>query len=126
VSGVVNYPVTLVADNADGALLPGMTALVKLEVARVDHVLAVLDAALRFTPDGAPAAAPRTRLWRRTGPTQAEPVMVRTGLSDGAFTEVAAADGQTLQEGDPIIVGVFRPEDDDAKKPSITLGGSKR
>lgn len=120
--GVVSYPVTLSADNVEGLLLPGMTALVHLEVARVDHVLAVLDAALRFSPEDAPAAPPRTRLWRRTGPAQAEPVRIRTGLSDGAFTEVTAAEGDTLQEGDPIIVGLFRPDERDARKPSITLG----
>ena len=120
--GVVRYPVTLSANNADGVLLPGMTALVHLEVARAEHVLAVRDAALRFSPDAAPAAPPRARLWRRTGPAQAEPVRVRAGLSDGAFTEVTAAEGEHLQEGDPIVIGLFRPDEEDAGKPSLTLG----
>jgi HlyD family secretion protein len=114
--------VTLSANNADGMLLPGMTALVHLEVARAEHVLAVHDAALRFSPDAAPAAPPRARLWRRTGPAQAEPVRVRAGLSDGAFTEVTAAEGEHLQEGDPIVIGLFRPDEEDAGKPSLTLG----
>jgi HlyD family secretion protein len=121
-SGVVSYPVTLSADNADGVLLPGMTALVHLEVARVENVLAAYEAALRFSPDAAPPAPPRTRLWRRAGFAQAEPVRIRAGLSDGAFTEVTAADGDRLQEGDPIIIGLFRPGESDAGKPSITLG----
>jgi HlyD family secretion protein len=121
-SGVVSYPVTLSANNADGTLLPGMTALVHLEVARVEHVLAVREAALRFSPDDAPPAPPRTRLWRRTGPAQAGPVGIRAGLSDGAFTEVTAAEGEHLQEGDLIIIGLFRPDEKDAGKPSITLG----
>ncbi len=121
-SGVVSYPVTLSANNADGTLLPGMTALVHLEVARVEHVLAVREAALRFSPDDAPPAPPRTRLWRRTGPAQAGPLGIRAGLSDGAFTEVTAAEGEHLQEGDLIIIGLFRPDEKDAGKPSITLG----
>jgi HlyD family secretion protein len=120
--GVVRYPVALSANNADGLLLPGMTALVHLEVARVEQVLAVHDAALRFSPDDAPPAPPRTRLWRRIGPAQAEPVRIRAGLSDGAFTEVTAAEGEDLREGDPIVIGLFRPDDPDAEKPSMTLG----
>jgi hypothetical protein len=95
-------------------------------VARVENVLSVLDAALRFSPDGAAPAAPRTRLWRRVGPAQAEPVSIRAGLSDGAFTEVAAAEGATLSEGDAIIVGLFRPEESEVRRPSITLGGDRR
>lgn len=120
--GVVSYPVTLSANNADGALMPGMTALVHLEVGRVEDVLSVHEAALRFSPDDAPPAAPRTRLWRRTGPALAEPVRIRAGLSDGAFTEVAAAEGERLQEGDSVIIGLFRPDESDAGKPSLTLG----
>jgi HlyD family secretion protein len=120
--GVVSYPVTLSLDNAEGVLRPGMTAVVHLEVARAEDVPAVHEAALRFSPENAPASPPRTRLWRRTAPAQAEPVPIHAGLSDGAFTEVTAADGARLQEGDPIIVGLFRPEDQDAGKPSISLG----
>jgi HlyD family secretion protein len=121
-SGLVRYPVALSTSNADGLLLPGMTALVHLEVARVEHALAVHEAALRFSLDDAPPTPPRTRLWRRTGPAQAEPVAIRAGLSDGAFTEVTAAEGESLREGDPIVIGLFRPDEPDAERPSITLG----
>ncbi len=121
-SGVVSYPVILSANNPDEVLLPGMTALVHLEVARVEHVLAVHEAALRFSPEDAPSAPPRTRLWRRTGPAQAEPVRIRAGLSDGAFTDVTPAEGERLQEGDPIVIGLFRPDEKEAGKPSLTLG----
>ena len=121
-NGVVSYPVTLSADNTDGVLLPGMSALVHLEVARVENVLAVYEAALRFSPQDAPPAPPRTRLWRRTGPASAEPVSVHAGLSDGAFTQVTPAEGEHLQEGDPIVIGLFTPDELDAGKPSISLG----
>jgi HlyD family secretion protein len=121
-NGVVSYPVTLTADNTDGLLRPGMTAIVHLEVARAEHVLAVHEAALRFTPSGAPPAPPRTRVWRRVGPAEAEAVDITAGLSDGAYTQVTPAAGEQLQEGDPIIIGLFNPDDSGSNRPSITLG----
>lgn len=50
---VVNYTVVVAVDNADGALLPGMTATVNFEVAKAAGVLRVGNAALRFRPDAA-------------------------------------------------------------------------
>ncbi len=47
---VVNYTVVIAVDNPDGKLLPGMTATVKFMTARAENVLAVTNAALRFTP----------------------------------------------------------------------------
>lgn len=47
---VVTYTVEIVTDNADLKLLPYLTANVKFEVARRADVLAVPNAALRFTP----------------------------------------------------------------------------
>lgn len=122
--GVVSYPVVLSVDNADGVLLPGMTAFVHLEIARAEGVLAVREAALRFAPADAPPAPPRTRLWRRAAAANAEPVRIRAGLSDGAFTEVTAADGEHLQEGDAIVIGVLRPGEIEAGKPGFTIGGN--
>lgn len=121
-NGVVSYPVILSANNPDGVLLPGMTALVHLEVGRAEHVFAVHEAALRFSPEDAPPAPPRTRVWRRAGPARAEPVQVRAGLSDGAFTQVTAGEGETLMEGDQIIIGLLRPDESGTRRPSISLG----
>ncbi len=47
---VVNYTVVIAVDNPDGKLLPGMTATVKFMTAKAENVLAVTNAALRFTP----------------------------------------------------------------------------
>jgi HlyD family secretion protein len=47
---VVNYTVVLTVSNADGKLLPGMTATVKFLTSKADDVLAVSNSALRFTP----------------------------------------------------------------------------
>ena len=47
---VVTYDVVIGADNADGRLLPGMTATVEFIVARASDVLKVSNSGLRFTP----------------------------------------------------------------------------
>jgi HlyD family secretion protein len=60
VQNVVSYTVVISARNADLALLPGMTANVRIVVDQRDDVLKVPNAALRFRPAGAgdaPAAA---------------------------------------------------------------------
>ena len=50
---VVNYTVVVSVQNDDGRLLPGMTATVDFIVERVDQVLKVPNAALRFRPNQA-------------------------------------------------------------------------
>ena len=50
VENVVTYGVVISVDNADGSLLPGMTATVKFIVARAEDVLKVPNSALRFQP----------------------------------------------------------------------------
>jgi HlyD family secretion protein len=47
---VVTYTVVVTTDNSSGRLLPYMTANVKFEVAKRDHVLLVPSAALRWKP----------------------------------------------------------------------------
>jgi len=56
-NNVVTYPVVVSVDNADQALLPGLTANAEIEVSRRDDVLKVPNAALRFKPTGEAAAA---------------------------------------------------------------------
>jgi len=53
VQNVVTYTVVVAVSNADGKLLPGMTANVKLVVAEKPSVLKISNAALRFRPPGA-------------------------------------------------------------------------
>ncbi len=62
---VVTYTVVVDVDNADGRLLPGMTATVQFVVGEAKAVLCAPNAALRFKPDapapgaaGAPGARP--------------------------------------------------------------------
>jgi HlyD family secretion protein len=120
---VVTYPVRLLADNRDRALLPGMTAAVALEVARATNVLAVREAALRFLPPGFEPAESRTRLFRRVGPAQLAAVAVAAGLSDGTYTEVRAVAPSTLSERDEIAVGLLRADAAERAQPGISLGG---
>jgi HlyD family secretion protein len=124
--GVVLYPVTLMVDNPAGTLLPGMSARVSMEVGRAENVLSVHEAALRFSPDDAGPAEPRSRVFRHTGrPSELEAVSVTAGLSDGVYTEVRAKDGQTLSAGDALAIGLLRP-DIDQKKPQVSLGNDAK
>lgn len=126
---VVTYTVEVNTDNADGKLLPYLTANVKFVVGESKGVLVVPNAALRWEPQpdqivkefrqspkkakkAAPAVAekpvaqekgkqPRGVIWVPEG-SLVRPVQVRLGLSDGALTEVQNPD---LKEETPLVVG---------------------
>jgi HlyD family secretion protein len=57
-NNVITFPVVVAVDNADQALLPGLTANAEIEVSRRDGVLKVPNAAMRFKPPADPRAAP--------------------------------------------------------------------
>ncbi len=50
VQNVVDYTVVVAVNNPDATLLPGMTATVNFETAKVSNVLRIQNAALRFRP----------------------------------------------------------------------------
>ena len=122
-SGAVFYDVKLATDNPERLLLPGMTAQVWIKVTKVDDVLAVREATLRFTPEGAPTAPARTRVWRVRG-TELEEIEVEAGLSDGAFTEVRAQPPDELNVGDPIAIGIATGQVDEVS-PGLSLRSRK-
>jgi HlyD family secretion protein len=150
---VVTYPVIIEVPNPDEKLRPKMTANVTISVARVQNVLRIPNAALRFRPEGVKEPAATTsggqsaasnaadqnrgmaqmaqrggpgpagaaggfgRGWRRGGGPQEkkqqtvyildankkpQPVQIRTGITDGRYTEVVEGN---LKEGQDIIVG---------------------
>jgi hypothetical protein len=101
-----------------------MTAQVRLKVAEVDDVLAVREATLRFTPDGAPAAPARSRVWRVRG-TELEEIEVEAGLSDGAMTEVRVTDPESLSVDDAIAIGLALEGESDVAAPSLSLRGHR-
>ncbi len=92
------YTVMISAPNPDLALLPGMTANVRIVVDQRENALKVPNAALQFHP---PVATAGRRVWI---PAHGEPqaVDLRLGLSDGTSTEVL---GGELREGDEVVVG---------------------
>ena len=128
VQNVVTYNVVIGVNNQDLRLKPGMTANVSITVARRDDTLKVPNAALRFSPNRSersegsstarrliPAASPglpapaepqigdAKQVWR-VGPSgDPEAVPIRSGISDGNWTEVA---GEGLQEGEEVIIGI--------------------
>ena len=62
-------------------------------------------------------------MWRHGRDANAvEPVTVRVGVSDGVYAAVQDAPG--LVEGDRLVIGLLRPGE--ARKPSVSLGGSKK
>ena len=101
---VVSYVTMIDVPNPDLKLKPGMTANVTVEIARVDDVLRVPNAALRFR------ASPErgSRVWTIGPDGQPRPVGVRTGLSDGTTTAVlegALAANDDVVTGAPVDAG---------------------
>lgn len=113
VQGVVTYPAVIDVANPEGKLRPGMTATITVTTARHQDVLRVPNAALRFRPGGGLPGAHGADA-RRSGIDGAhtgriyvlgdrgEPVAVtvRTGISDGVYTEVQ---GPGLRPGMEVI-----------------------
>ncbi len=174
---VITYPVIIEVPNPDQKLRPKMTATVAIEVARVQGVLRVPNAALRFRPIAEEGASPAARQgggqgnggaaaggqsrqgagggapagpareaggfagaaqafggateqraekgWQTVYVLSArqilKPVKVRTGISDGRYTQVV--DGE-LQEGDKIVLGAATARAD-ATNPGVSraMGG---
>src|SRR5881394_1082465 len=108
VQNVVTYDTVIGVSNSDLKLKPGMTANVSIVIAHKDDVLKIANAALRYRPANAPTperpASGQTRggagVGGSAGPramsrtvyvlrgSKAEPVQIKTGISDGTTTEV--------------------------------------
>src|SRR5947208_97545 len=121
VQNVVTYDTVIGVNNADLKLKPGMTANVSIVIAHRDDVLKISNAALRYRPANAPTperspsgqnrggaggagsagprATGRTAYVLRGG--EAQPVQIKTGISDGTTTEVL----EGLADKDRVITG---------------------
>lgn len=101
---VVTYDAVIAVENPDLKLRPGMTANVTFVHAEKEDVLRIPSAAFRFRPPrelvtpARPAPGQRTVWILRDG--RPRPVAIRTGISDGVFTE--ALEGE-LKPGDRLI-----------------------
>jgi len=126
VDGVVTYETLLAVDNSDLALRPGMTATAVITVKKLDDVTLIPNAALRFSPPAGetrksggrgvfgslfprpPMTTRRSNQAGQEGPQvwvlqQGAPVAVavKTGASDGKFTQLIEGD---LEVGAKVIV----------------------
>lgn len=115
---VVTYNVVIDVDNAEGLLLPSMTAFVGIVVEEHHQVLKLPMAALRFKPEETAKmtkeAKPPGKAVYRLEKGVAVAVPVQTGLGDGKSIELT--DGN-WREGDEVIV-----EDIGTKKDSKPAG----
>lgn len=110
--GVVNYTVTVGLEDADPAILPGMTAAAAIETARRDNVLRAPNRALRTQGN--------RRILTLLFEGREIPVLVQTGLVNDQYTEIVSAslpngEAVQLQEGDTVILNTTSS--------TTTLGG---
>lgn len=106
---VVTYNVVVDVDNADGRLMPGMTAYVSVNTAGRKNVLRAPNAALSFQPRRSddensgprpPAKDRKTQVHVLDERGQLKPVPVETGLTDNTLTEIISGD---LKPGDRVV-----------------------
>jgi len=121
VQNVVSYDTVISVNNDDMKLKPGMTANASIIVAHRENVLKISGAAFRYRPpdtadankaEGARSfqGKPAKKLERRTDRTvyllrdgKPVPVKIKTGISDGIYTEVMEGP-EGLNEGDLVII----------------------
>lgn len=111
---VVTYAVIIRVDNADGELLPGMTAYVSIDTQERKNVLRVPTAALRFRPPEDARLAPGVEL---------------SGVSSSANKKlpVKAADGASKDSSSKRQQGTLWQQTPDGLKPlSVSLGITDR
>jgi HlyD family secretion protein len=126
IEGVVTYETVLAVDNSDLSLRPGMTATAVITVQQLHGVLLVPNAALRFTPAATkverrsgggvfgalfrrpPHSRRKAEVDRDGGKKiwllrdgQPEAVPVKTGASDGKFTELRSG---AIQPGQLVVI----------------------
>ena len=147
VNNVVTYDVVVGVTNADYKLKPGMTANVSIIVAERDDALRLPNVALRFRPPdnavvltnelvslpqppggsvggktkGKGNRGVRTVYLLAAGEKSSalKPVQVRTGITDGIFTEITAG----LKEGDAVVSGVVNGDTSGAAAGGSPFGG---
>jgi len=135
VQNVVTYDTVIGVSNADLKLKPGMTANVSIVGAQRDNALKISNAALRYRPPDATSLPLGGRAGRgKPGERQTErtvyllsgsapsAVQIKTGISDGIFTEVL--DG--LKEDDRVITAETGQSASSARQSNNPLAGGQR
>jgi len=139
---VVTYGVIVDIDNADGRLLPYMTAMLQFELNRREDAILVPNQALRWRPKlenitpsmrgdfsgypGKEVDVEKPTVWVKAADGLVRPVVVEIGLSDLVVSEMTAGE---LDPGTDVVIGTehrevksivtaFMPKkDDDPKNP---------
>lgn len=123
--GVVTYSVTVIVNNEEKKLYPGMTAYVNVTLSEIKDVLRAPPSALRFVPPPeqtgglkslfqpnlrGPGLRPPKQAAQEGKATiyllkgsSAQPVEVEVGKMDESFVAVSGAD---IKEGDEVIIGI--------------------
>lgn len=105
---VVTYQAIISVENREQNLFPGMTAEVSILVSRQKDVLTIPNAALRYAPPddatyegGLPhnLRSDQRLVYAIAAQGQLRPIVVQTGITDGASTEVLAG----LHEGMEVV-----------------------
>jgi len=143
VQNVVTYDTVIAVNNPDLKLKPGMTANVSVIVAERNEVLRIPNAALRFRPPeaatnatpramgaGGGAVGGRSKGERRSARTiyvlkndKVQPVQVKTGITDGIYTEIT--DG--LSENDKVVTSaIFKQDGGTSAQTANPFGGGMR
>jgi HlyD family secretion protein len=144
VQNVVTYDTVIGVSNSDLKLKPGMTANVSIVIAHRDSVLKISNAALRFRPESktaeqGPSPSPRVPRQTAGGRNRAaerriertvyvldggelRPVQIKTGISDGVYTEVT----EGLKEGDRVVTAALATEKGATPAANPFSGGGPR
>jgi len=117
VNNVVTYPTIVTVPNDSLRLLPGMTASITIVTREAHDALKVPVAALRLKPSASAIAyfhiadVPNGPVvWIRSADALIAKHVV-TGVSDGHFTEIIPAPGESLAPGDRVITSLVMPGD---------------
>jgi len=149
VNNVVTYDAVIGVTNADYKLKPGMTANVSVIVAQREDALRLPNSALRFRPpdsvtvltnqlvslpqptNAVAGAAGKGKgkanrnirtvyvLAQDGNAPELKPVQVRTGITDGIYTEIV----EGLKEGDKVVSGALNNDSSASAAPSNPFGG---
>jgi HlyD family secretion protein len=144
---VITYPVIIEVANPDLKLRPSMTADVTIQVDTARDVLRAPNAALRFKPEaeegeeqerGAQRSggAARQGRQRQAGQTvyvlesggkgeksELREVRIRTGITDGRFTQVTSVLSGELNPGDEVVTGLATVKVEQSRTPGGGLTG---
>jgi HlyD family secretion protein len=114
VQNVITYDAVMDVPNPDLALLPGMTANIRIPVQVRENVLRVSNSALRYKPvvdNPGPVVKPQPQSQQKVQVEQTvyvlntagvpQPRKIQVGISDGLYSEVVSGD---LGEGEAVVL----------------------